>query len=127
MLEFEEDDNDEGDYFYKVVFFSLVISIYFLDKSCGDDFFDIEERNGDETTTKAETKPDVVAAEDEAAAEKIKKLNITAKEFVPPVHSWNTVPVIFKIFIFIFIFISSYSSSNFHNFYFYIYLFIQFQ
>ena len=74
-------------------FFSLVILIY-LDKSCGDDFFDIEERNGDETTTKAETKPDVVAAEDEAAAEKIKKLNITAKEFVPPVHSWNTVPVI---------------------------------
>jgi len=86
MLEFEEDD------------FSLTESegeggAGGPDGDATDDFFEIEERNGESPV------PDKLLAQDKTtddAAKKLesdmKKLSVTAAEFIPPVHNWNVFP-----------------------------------
>jgi len=68
MLEFEEDDFINAD-----------------EDENSEDFFDIEERNGEDDPTAVGGK-DVEVAKDVTTD---KTLSVAAAEFVPPVHSWN--------------------------------------
>jgi len=70
MLEFEEDDPDSGD-------------------NNAEDFFDIEDRNGDADAAVDAKSGDTVTDTLTAAQ---KKLSAAAAEFVPPVHTWNVFP-----------------------------------
>eukprot|EP00088_Acartia_fossae_P057227 TRINITY_DN6674_c0_g1_i1.p1 TRINITY_DN6674_c0_g1~~TRINITY_DN6674_c0_g1_i1.p1 ORF type:complete len:618 (-),score=184.03 TRINITY_DN6674_c0_g1_i1:212-2065(-) len=80
MLEFEEDDFSQGE--------SEGEGGMGTGTDADDDFFQIEERNGDS--------PPPPGASDDKDAKKLesdmKKLRVNAAEFVPPVHSWNVFP-----------------------------------
>jgi len=88
MLEFEEDD------------FSLTESEgeggAVGDGDAEDDFFKIEERNGESGVPDSLPAQDNSTVELEDAAKKLesdmKKLSVTAAEFIPPVHNWNVFP-----------------------------------
>jgi len=93
MLEFEEDDFSQTESEGEGVGTGG-------DASADEDFFKIEERNGDNAAKVAAAAKDTVAKETAATADngtskvdaEIGKLRITAAEFVPPRHSWNVFP-----------------------------------